>query len=183
MIRRTAIRALILLMGAAALLSKEAVPDAVAQANASQRQLLHPVPGRPFAPHFQLPNLEGEMRRLADFRGKIVIVNFWATWCPPCRFEIPSMQRVWNQLKDKGVMMLAVHVGGDDDKIWTFATDFNVEFPILIDKTSSVSRAWGTIGLPTTFIVDPEGRMALRAIGGREWDDPALMEAILELGK
>ncbi len=146
-------------------------------------QLLQALPGTPPAPDFALPDLDGETKRLSDFRGKVVIVNFWATWCPPCREEIPSMQRAWTRLEGEGVIMLAVHVGGNEDRIWTFATDFGVAFPILIDATSSVSRAWRTIGLPTTFVVDPEGRKVLRAIGGRQWDDPALIETILSLRK
>ncbi len=151
--------------------------------SAAGPQLLQAVPGTPAAPDFALPDLDGEITRLSDFRGKVIIVNFWATWCPPCREEIPSMQRAWNRLEGEGVIMLAVHVGGNEDRIWTFATDFGVAFPILIDKTSSVSRAWRTIGLPTTFVVDPKGRKVLRAIGGRQWDDPALIETILSLRK
>ncbi len=146
-------------------------------------QLLQEVSGRPMAPDFSLPDLDGKKTSLSDFKGKIVIVNFWATWCPPCREEIPSMQRAWNILKDKDVMMLAVHIGGNEDKIWTFLNDFNVDFPVLIDARSKVSRKWRTRGLPTTYIVDPQGRKTLRAIGGREWDDPALIRHILSLGK
>jgi len=146
-------------------------------------QLLQEVSGKPQAPDFSLPDLDGKITKLSDFKGKIVIVNFWATWCPPCRAEIPSMQRAWNILKDKDVMMLAVHIGGNEDKIWTFLNDFNVEFPVLIDAKSRVSRKWRTRGLPTTYIVDPQGRMALRAIGGREWDDPGLIKHILSLAK
>ena len=93
------------------------------------------------------------------------------------------MQRAWNQLKDKDVMMLALHVGGNEDKIWTFLNDFNVDFPVLIDAKSKVSKGWRMFGLPTTYIIDPGGRIVLRAIGGREWDDPGLVKQILSLRK
>ena len=144
-------------------------------------QLLHPFPGTPMARDFELPDLDGEKRKLSDYRGKVVIVNFWATWCPPCRKEIPSMQRAWNTLKNRDVVMLAVHVGGNADKVWSFLNDFDVDFPVLMDKSSRVSRSWPMMGLPVTFIIDPKGRIALRAIGGREWDDKALIKQILSL--
>ncbi len=146
-------------------------------------QLLHPVPGTPMARDFELPNLDGEKVKLSDLKGKVVMINFWATWCPPCRKEIPSMQRAWKILKQKDVMMLAVHVGGTEDKVWSFLNDMNVDFPVLMDKSSRVSRSWPMMGLPVTFIIDPKGRLALRAIGGREWDDKGLIDQILALRK
>ncbi|MDX2288203.1 MAG: TlpA disulfide reductase family protein [Hyphomicrobiaceae bacterium] len=154
-----------------------------ARAQAAPPILLQPVPGKPPGPDFTLPDLDGREVRFADHRGRVVLVNFWATWCPPCRAEIPSMQRAWLKLESARVAMLAVHVGGDADKIWEFLAEFDVTFPVLIDKSSTVSKAWATIGLPTTFIADPEGRKALRAIGGREWDHPDLIASILALAK
>ena len=150
--------------------------------SAQAQEHLHPVPGTPLARDFELPDLDGNKLKLSDFKGHIVIVNFWATWCPPCRAEIPSMQRAWNVLKNHNVVLLAIHVGGNEDKIWSFLTDFNVDFPVLIDARSKVSRRWPMMGLPTTFIVDPDGKLALRAIGGREWDDPALIKSHSRIG-
>ena len=144
-------------------------------------QLLHKVPRTPMAPDFEVPDLDGKKTRLSDFRGKVVLVNFWATWCPPCRKEIPSMQRAWKILEKENVMMLAVHIGGSLDKIWTFLTDYEVEFPVLFDARSKSTKGWPIVGLPTSFVVDPQGRIALRAIGGREWDDPELIKEILAL--
>lgn len=91
------------------------------------------------------------------------------------------MELAWAQLKDRNVLMLAVHVGGKPDTIWEFLAEFNVTFPVLIDKSSAVAKAWTTIGLPTTYIADGQGRKALRAIGGREWDHPDLIASILAL--
>lgn len=133
---------------------------------------------RPEAPEFELMDIDGGTHRLSDYRGKVLIVNFWATWCPPCREEMPSMQRAWGQLEQDGILMLAVNVGEDEDTIFQFTANYPVEFPLLMDRDSSVVGAWPVRGLPTTFVVDPEGRLAYRAIGGREWDDPQLLESV-----
>ncbi len=153
------------------------------QVSYAQAQFLHKMDGKPLAKDFELPDLDGNKVKLSDFKGKVVLVNFWATWCPPCRAEIPSMQRAWNILKDKDVMLLAIHVGGNEDRVWTFLTDFGVEFPVLLDASSKVSRAWPMMGLPVSFVIDPEGRIALQAIGGREWDDEKMIAQILALKK
>lgn len=144
-------------------------------------QTLQPFSGTVDAPEIILNNLDGEEITLADFKGKVVIVNFWATWCPPCRTEMPSMQRAWQQLRDNDVMMLAVHVGGNTDQVWEFVSEYALEFPILMDVTSQVSRSWPMRGLPTTFVIDPQGQIAYMAIGGREWDDPELLELVYAL--
>lgn len=91
------------------------------------------------------------------------------------------MQRAWEQLKDEGVEMWAINVGESDDEIFQFSADYPVDFPLLLDLDSSVTDQWPVIGLPSTFIVDTEGRIAYRAIGGREWDAPELLEQIRTL--
>ncbi|HHH12749.1 MAG TPA: TlpA family protein disulfide reductase [Thiolapillus brandeum] len=139
------------------------------------------VPDRPQAPDFTLRDLDGNEHRLADYRGKVLIVNFWATWCPPCRAEMPSMERAWQKTKDKDVVLIAINVGEDEDTIFQFTADYPVTFPLLLDENSEVVGPWGVRGLPTTYVVDPDGRIVYRAIGGREWDDPALLEKVLEL--
>ncbi|WP_157606886.1 TlpA disulfide reductase family protein [Sedimenticola selenatireducens] len=148
---------------------------------ATPAQTLTPVEPRPPAPDFTLQDLDGNRVRLVDLRGRPVIVNFWATWCPPCREEMPSMQRAWERLRPEGVALLAVNVGEDVDTVFQFTGSYPVEFPILFDHDGAVSGAWPIRGLPTTFVVDPQGRIAYRAIGGREWDDPALLQPVLEL--
>jgi len=144
-------------------------------------QTLTPVADRPLAPNFSLQDLDGQVHRLSDLRGRPVIVNFWATWCPPCREEMPSMQRAWERLQSEGVSLLAVDVGEDPDTVFQFMGSYPVAFPILFDRDGAVSDAWPIRGLPTTFVIDPQGHIAYRAIGGREWDDPKLLEPVLEL--
>ena len=148
---------------------------------AAAPQTLTPVPDRPAAPDFALPDLNGKLQRLSSYRGQIVLVNFWATWCPPCRREMPSLERAWQQLQHDGVVILAVDVGEDADTVFTFTADYRVTFPLLLDKDSAVAQRWPMRGLPTTYVIDPQGRIAYRAIGGRDWDDPALLRRILSL--
>ncbi len=141
------------------------------------------VPERPAAPDFALKDTDRRLYRLSDSRGKVVLVNFWATWCPPCRREMPSMQRAWEKLKDERFDMYAVNVGEDEDTIFgfTFSTGVEITFPILLDRDARVVKAWPVVALPTSFIVDPDGRIVYRAVGGREWDDPRLLEQIRAL--
>jgi peroxiredoxin len=141
-------------------------------------QTLTLLPERQQAPGFALKDINGETHRLADYRGRVVIVNFWATWCPPCREELPSMQRAWEQIRDEGIAMLGVNVGENADTIFPFTAYYPVEFPLLMDLDSKVVEDWPVIGLPTTFVLDPEGRLVYRAIGGRRWDDPQLLEKV-----
>jgi len=139
------------------------------------------LPDKPKAPPFELKDADGNVHHLSDYKGKVIVVNFWATWCPPCRAEMPSMQRAWEQLREEGIMMLAIDVGEDEDAIFEFTASYPVEFPLLLDTDSSVSEAWDVKGLPTTFVVDQWGRKVYRAVGGREWDAPDLMKKVRAL--
>lgn len=143
--------------------------------------LLDSIPERPPAPAFELLGADGTTHSLAAMQGKPVIVNFWATWCPPCRAEMPSMQRAWEQLKDDGVLLVAINVGESKEEIDAFLADVPVSFPLPMDETMGVSQAWPMKGLPTTFVVDPEGRLVYRAQGEREWDDPKLLDLVRAL--
>ena len=144
---------------------------------------LSPVPTRPYAKEFSLRDIDGKQHILSDYKGQVVIVNFWATWCLPCREEMPSMQRAWEQLKDDNVTLLGINVGGDEESINSFLDDYPVDFPILMDTDSSVTTEWAVLGLPTTFVVDPAGKVVYRAYGGREWDDPYYISAMKSLNK
>ncbi|MCP3852592.1 MAG: TlpA family protein disulfide reductase [Gammaproteobacteria bacterium] len=146
-------------------------------------QSLYAFPKPQMAPDFSLYDMDGEKHSLADFKGKTVIVNFWATWCPPCREEMPSMERAWNKLKDHDVIMLAINVGEDEDTVFTFLGDYPVSFTILFDTSGTMIEQWPVKGLPTTFVVSPEGKLVYRAIGGREWDDADLLKKVQELNQ
>ena len=150
-------------------------------ADQAQRQMLHPVPERPPAPDFELSDIDGQMHRLSDYRGQVVIVNFWATWCPPCREEMPSMQRVWGTLQKEDVVILAVDVGENEDIVFTFTADYPMDFPLLLDRDSSVIQAWPVRGLPTTFVIDTQGRIAYRAVGSRDWESAEILRTLRDL--
>ncbi len=141
-------------------------------------QALHPIADHRAAPGFALYDMDDKQHSLADYRGKVVIVNFWATWCPPCRQEFPSMEKAYQQLQKDDIVMLAIDVGEDGDTIFEFTADYPVTFPILMDMDAKITRQYGVIGLPTTYIIDPQGRLAYQVIGTREWTDPGLLNAI-----
>lgn len=142
---------------------------------------LTPLPDRPTAPELNLEDLQGKNHRLAEYRGRVVVVNFWATWCPPCRAEMPSLQRAWEQTQDEGIVWLAVDVGEEEEQVFAFSGAHDYRFPILLDRDASVLSRWPVKGMPTTLVVDSQGRIAYRAIGGREWDAPELLGAIRAL--
>lgn len=143
--------------------------------------LLSPMAERPRVPDFELQGPDGETYRLSQWRGKPVIVNFWATWCPPCRAEMPSMQRAWEQLQDEGIQLIAINVGEGAGEINAFLEQVPVDFPLPMDADMHVVQSWPMRGLPTTFVVDVDGRLAYKAQGEREWDDPALLDIVRDL--
>ncbi|MHB1402082.1 MAG: TlpA family protein disulfide reductase [Thiobacillus sp.] len=135
------------------------------------------------APALKLKDLDGQPYDLAQLKGKVVLINFWATWCPPCRREMPSMERLSQTLKGEAFSVLAVDVGENADTIETFTgqLDTALTFPILLDTRSRTMQAWKVAGLPTTFLVDKQGRIVASAIGGREFDHPEMIRAIRKL--
>ncbi|MGA7595011.1 MAG: TlpA disulfide reductase family protein [Gallionella sp.] len=141
--------------------------------------LSKPIP----APEFTLEDIDGKKFSLEEYRGKVVLLNFWATWCPPCRREMPSMERLHRNFKGKDFTVLAVNQMEDSDQVFIFTGGLEVSptFTILFDKNSDVARAYGVVGLPTTYLIDKNGKIRFRAIGGREFDHPEVEKQILQL--
>lgn len=139
-------------------------------------------PGRQ-APPLRLLDIDEETVDLQDLRGKVVVINFWATWCPPCRREMPSLERLKLSTEEQGVEVLAVNIGEDADTVFAFTglLEPAPTFPLLLDPDSGSLDDWKVKGLPTTFVVDPKGELAYRAVGGREFDHPELIEQLLAL--
>jgi peroxiredoxin len=134
------------------------------------------------APDFSAPNLDGQAMRLSAYRGQVVLVSVWATWCPPCREEMPSMERLYQKLADRGFVILAVsqdETGADGVK--TFVDQTKVTFPVLLDPDGDVGRSYGVWGYPESFLVDRTGGIVEHVVGPREWDAPAQVAAIERL--
>lgn len=148
---------------------------------AKDDQTLAAIPDRPAAPDFVLKDPEGRTQRLTDYRGRPLILHFWATWCPPCREEMPSLQRAYEALKADGIAVVAINVGEDVDTIDQFMEDEPVDFPLPMDTDTKVAQGYPMKGLPASFVIDPQGRLVYSAMGTREWDDPKLLDLVRAL--
>ncbi len=120
-------------------------------------------PGKP-APDFKLKTLDGKEVSLSDYRGKVVLINFWATWCPPCREEMPLFKRVYERYKNKGFEILAVSTDTSVDPVKKFVKEYRLDFPVLLD-TDNISSLYGIQGLPTSFLIDREGKIVKVRLG------------------
>lgn len=143
------------------------------------------------APDFTATDLEGRTVRLSELRGEVVLVNIWATWCGPCRAEMPSMQRLHQQLGPEGLKIVAVSVdaapgkadaggrpGGD---VRAFARELGLTFPIWLDPAGETQRLYRTTGVPESFVVDRRGTIVKKVIGATEWDTPDKVELVRRL--
>ena len=139
-----------------------------------------PIPGSPAAENFTLPDLAGRRHSLDDYRGQVVLVNFWATWCAPCRDEMPAMGRLYRALTDRGLEILAVHAGPGGAALREFLERIPVSFTVLIDADLDL-HGWQIPALPTTVLVDRQGRTVYRALGPRTWDSEAMQSLLREV--
>jgi len=126
---------------------------------------------------FNLPLLEGGRVTLSSLRGKVVFLNFWATWCPPCRGEMPSMENLYQRFRDDGLELLGVDIQEAPGEVQEFMEEFGLSFPAALDRNGRISNDYGIEAIPTTFIIDREGNIILKAVGGRNWHTPALLAA------
>jgi peroxiredoxin len=120
-----------------------------------------PLPDHP-APNFALTNLDGTSITLLDLRGQVLLINVWATWCPPCRVEMPSIQAAHEQYHDQGFSVLAVNLQEDPAIVSAFMRDYQLTFPALLDRDGQVSRTYQAVALPSSFFVDRQG--VIRAV-------------------
>lgn len=135
------------------------------------------------ASDFELSDMDEEKVKLSRYRGKVVLLNFWATWCPPCIREMPSMERLHQQVDAEAFKVIAVNQMEDADEVFAFTGQLDVDptFEILFDTTSEVSQAYAVRGLPTTYLIDKKGNIRYRAVGGREFNHPEVIEIINQL--
>lgn len=146
-----------------------------------QERLLEPLYTRPEAPPLRLPDLEGELRDLTDYRGEVVLINFWASWCPPCVREMPSMQQLEDQLRDQGFRILAVNLGESEATIRAFLERVATDFTVLLDPQRISLEDWRALAYPSSYVVDREGRLSHSLYGAIEWHEAGVVAQIQEL--
>ncbi len=134
------------------------------------------------APDFGLPSLAGPMIRLSDHQGKVILLNFWATWCPPCRAEMPSMEKLYQAYRDHGLVILAISsdVGGKP-VVEPYVQERGLTFPILLDPEAEVFAQYGVRGLPTSYLLDRRGRVFSADVGARDWSGKVAREVVERL--
>jgi peroxiredoxin len=133
------------------------------------------------APDFTLKSLQGENVRLKEYRGQVVLVNFWASWCGPCRQEMPLLDRIQKRYEPAGFTVLGVNVEGKRDKAMKIAKKVNVSFPLLIDQEQQVSEAYGVDAMPFTVLVDRDGRVAYIHRGYKPGEEAKYVDKLKEL--
>jgi len=130
-----------------------------------------PQDGHP-APPIKLSDLDGNVGDLNRMQGKWVFVHFWASWCGPCRRELPRLQALPQHLDPQHFAMLLVNTAEDEDTVFTFLAGVAPDLQTLLDRDGLATEAWGPRGLPATYLLDPDGRVRYQALGGRPWDEP-----------
>lgn len=146
-----------------------------------QLRLIRPSSPTP-APDFMATLENGKAFQLSSQRGKVVFINFWATWCLPCRAEMPMMERLWRRHRARSFVLLAVSTDSAPSAVPPFIAQQGFTFPVTLDAGQELARAYGLRGLPMSVIVDPIGNVAALAIGPRDWDSPvadALIEGLM----
>jgi len=133
------------------------------------------------APPLALRDLAGVSLTLADYRGKVVLVNFWATWCEPCREEMPSMQRLQRHFAGRPFFILAVNYGESDTRAGDFVKRAALDLKVLLDPGQDAARAWRVRVLPASFLVGPDGRVRFGVVGEIDWMSPAAIETVRRL--
>ncbi len=141
---------------------------------------LIPLDGRP-APPLRLADMSGKVTDLKGLRGRWVMVHFWASWCRPCRKEMPSIQRMAEQLVPQHLQLVMVNTAETDETVFSFLAVVTPDLDTLMDRDGQVTDRWQPRGLPSSFFVDPQGRLRYLALGGRKWDTPPYMSFLRAL--
>ena len=135
---------------------------------------------RPMAPRefsLQLVGTESVNLRLSELRGKVVFLNFWATWCPPCRDEMPSMESLYRRYKDEGLEIVAVNLRESHEQVLAFMNEYELTFPAVLDLDGRIGGAYGVQAIPTSFLINREGQIVARLVGFKDWDTPQIHAA------
>ena len=133
-------------------------------------------PAQPLAADFTLRDLNGKLHKLSDYRGKVVFLNFWATWCPPCREEIPSMERLNEVLGGKDFVMLAINADENVKDLEAFVKETPHNFIVLSDADAKIQNLYQVFKFPETFVIDRQGRIVEHIVGARDWSSTAALK-------
>ena len=133
------------------------------------------------APEIGLTDIDGAQHTLIKYQGRLLIINFWGTWCQPCRKEMPALQRAYEQLKKENISIIAIAVGDSSSDVIQYRNKNPVDFALLADKDSVLSTRWPIPALPTTYLINQKSEVIIRVIGDYEWDNPKLLEEIKAL--
>ena len=132
-------------------------------------------------PLFALPDLDAKQHRLVDYRGKVVLVNFWATWCEPCREEMPSLNKLRASLAGQAFAVLAVNLAEPESRIRRFQEQVPMDFAVLLDRDTSVAKSWRARILPASYLIGPDGRIRYSVLGEIDWAQENVRKLILEM--
>lgn len=135
------------------------------------------------APKIELKDIDGETFNLSETKKHWVFVHFWASWCGPCRKEMPAIQKMWNTLKKEGLKIALINTAEDEDTVFNFLGVYAPDIRALMDRDGQVTEKWRPRGLPATYLVDPSGQVRYQALGGRPWDTTIYMEFLRSLLK
>jgi thiol-disulfide isomerase/thioredoxin len=133
------------------------------------------------AQNFALMDLSGNEAQLKDYRGKVVFLNFWTTWCPACRVEMPSMEKLYREFKNKGFIILAVDMQEDSETVRKFKAKYKLSFPILLDTEGAVASYYAVNAIPVTYLIDRAGYLYAAAMGARDWASEDAFQLIKHL--
>ncbi|GAA4027624.1 TlpA disulfide reductase family protein [Actimicrobium antarcticum] len=140
-------------------------------------------PGGQPPPALVLDDLEGKPVDLASLKGQVVLVNFWATWCEGCKAEIPALNRLQQTFKDRKLQVLGINIGEGKPRIAQFTQRIPIQYKVLRDADSDVMKAWRVRIMPTSFLIDKQGKLRYQLVGDADWDDPKIQAPVLELLK
>lgn len=135
------------------------------------------------APAFSLPDLSGNTVSSSAFKGKVLLINFWATWCAPCREEMPALDRLYNKMKDKGLSVIGISIDSEKTQVKDFITQTKSKFPILHDPEMTCHDEYKVFAYPTTFLVDKKGVIQKYWIGPQEWESDSFAKSLQEFLK
>lgn len=134
-------------------------------------------------PNFSATTATGQQVTLNSFHGKILVLNFWATWCPPCVDEVASLNQLQNEFPDRSVTLLGISVDADGGAYHRFLKQFHIDFLTARDEDRSIPKRYGTVKYPETYIIDQNGNLVRKVVGETNWDDPAMVRYLKDLVK